>query len=296
MGDIKKYGLSFALCGIAVILLSVFVFLGLDYWREGDLLMPILWTVLNLFVILICIKNMCENKSKRNKREGLPRECFSGAIIALFLLADSFPFTKFISIWGQQDKLIATTEQTIDYISKIDSCYIAYANQRIAAFSAHLDSIKEGTAQYRRELADIQVRKGGIKQQRTNLIRNLKTRLFPKELSTVFENRKEWIAQIQGIGIWNTAAPKNIKIVSDAGKSWVQELADVSSVIYLGEHAAPFSYPQLSQNLDVFQKDFVKFPKPSFICILLTLGCYILILTPYLSTVRPMNRKDGTAR
>ena len=292
-----KYGLSFALCGIALICFAIGSFLGLNYWTEGNLIIPIATTIIGCYTVCRCIVIACQSKSMRNKRMGLIREFTSCSIILLFLLAGSLPFTKFLQILDKEERLKTEVKQTVNSISQIDSLYLAYAQQRVENYRMHLNSLSTKSKEYQEEIGGVSKTygKGDIKGvQIKNATASLKRRLIPEQTDTIISRRQEWLKSIGNVNVWNYATPKNIKVISSAGSKWTNDYKTVSQIIYKGENAQPFSYPELNENLETFRADFTQFHAPDFRCILITLCCFALILLPYLITRRKKNRADGT--
>ncbi len=292
-----KYGLSFALCGIALICFAIGSFLGLDYWAEGNLIIPIAATIIGCYVVSRCIITACQSKSMRDKRIGLLREILSCNIILLFLLAGSLPFTKFLQILDKEEMLKKEVNRTVSSVSRIDSLYQVYTLQRIENYRQHLDSLPLNSKDYYEEIGGVSKTYGkgdtkGI--QIKNAIASLKRRLLPENTDTIISRRREWLKSIGSVNIWNYATPHNIKVISSAGKKWTDDYKAVSQVIYKGENAKPFSYPELNENLEAFRADFTRFNAPDFRSILISLCCYGFILLPYFNTRRKKNRADGT--
>jgi len=292
-----KYGLSFALCGIALICFAIGSFLGLDYWAEGNLIIPIAATIIGCYIVYRCVITACQSKSMRDKQIGFLREIVSCSIIFLLLSAGSLPFTKFLQILDKEDMLKTEVKQTVNSVSQIDSLYRVYALQRVENYRLHLDSIPLNSKNYQEEVGGVSKTygRGDIKGvQIKNATASLKRRLLPENTDTIISRRREWLKSIGSVNIWNYATPKNIQVISSAGKKWTNDYKIVSQVIYKGENAKPFSYPELNENLETFKADFTQFKAPDFRSILITLCCYGLILLPYLNTRRKKNRADGT--
>lgn len=264
---------------IAALLVFVYIsFMGTEYLVEGNHLVAIPLVLMGTAFLSYSIWVMCKSKASRDKRKGLPKEVAAFVMTIFILLIGSVAFTQFLYVYDHQQQLRETMFSTADDVSRIDSIYKDYAQDRVKAYSSLLKKEKYPS----------------VKQ--TLLTRSLKRRLMPAEYDTICAERQRWLASLHDAGVWNISTPRNLHYIVTAGQDWTEQYRQVSSVIYKGEKVEPFGSGETLFVPDEGYKKFNQPHKPDLRSMAATIVCCLLILTTYLHVRRPRSRYAGSHR
>jgi len=279
-----------AVFSIMVLLIYAFIaFMGLIYWKNGELTIPLLLTLGGIAVVILCLYVMCVGKESR-WRIGRAGEIFFGIIIlATFILA-AFPFTNFMKVIDKQDDIKGRIDTLFISAKNLDSSYDNYANERISKYESSLKIISSGKnirpSEYREILAGAAGNSDDDKI--ANLSRSLKRQLLPENMDSIRAERMKWLESANKMSVWNMLLPSNINEIANEVDNFVTNYADVSKNIRKGEDAHPFAYDNLNNNLGELQQIYTKFSKPSALSLIVSLVAFLIMLLPYIVAQRSL--------
>lgn len=287
----KKVNFNFATVFslMALLVYGYFAFMGLVYWKNGAVTVPVLFTLGGMLIALFCLFVMCMGKGSR-WHIGKVGEIVFGVIILCLFVAAAIPFTNFFKVVENQGRIKGKVEQFLISSKNLDQAYEKYAEDRIAEYESQLKLVAEGKsirpAEYDTLLAGAAGADDNIKIQ--NLTKSLRRQLLPKERESICKQRTAALEKASQMSVWNVLLPSNInKIATEVG-SYVQNYTDLSSKIRKGETAEPFTYPEIKNDLNEIQTIYTHLSTPSFISILLSLICFLIMLLPYFITERSL--------
>ncbi len=296
----NKQGVSLFLTGIAVLCFFYISFLGFGYFLEGLLdsedvayLLPsflssldpllVFYISISLFYILLLsflLYLMCNSKSKRNKRIGLPIEITSGVVILALLLIGCIPFMKFLYIVEEEDSLLDDVALMRKSALDIDADYLGYVEKRVDNF------LKNGTTYY------------GIFSKST--ASSLKRRLIPLNYKELKEKRALWLEEMSTVSIWNPCTAHNVKAIMKASETWVKEYSLLSSLSYqheitdTGSPITHFEHKVSQSNCNKWMLQFKQIDIPDWRALSALVIVVILFFSLYMSIDRPRNIITGT--
>lgn len=272
----KGAGVAFTITLLALVLYAAIVFLGLEYIFNGVHWQAISVTAVGCIIIGLCIYYARHYKTIRSKREGRPREVALIAVAIIVLFVGSIPFTMFTNMYFQRNVFVTTIAETAHQVNSIDSCYKEYVNHRVESYKKYLES---NTRHYYGWSDDIKLK-----------TYSLERRLFPRNLDSICRERKEWLATLDSVSIFNLSTAKNLHRITNAGSQWVKQYRNISNFYYEGENTTAFAISDyhLVANSKYAQLSTPKIP--GFYSILSVLFCVIWILIYYWSIPRPRNQ------
>lgn len=277
-----------AVFSIMVLLIYAFIaFMGLIYWKNGELTIPLLLTLGGIAVVLLCLYVMCISKESR-WRIGRAGELLFGIIIfATFVLA-AFPFTNFMKVIDKQDDIKGRIDTLFTSAKNLDSAYDNYANERISKYESSLKIISSGKNIRPSEYREILAGAGGISDDEkiTNLSKSLKRQLLPENMDSIRAERMKWLESANKMSVWNMLLPSNINEIASEVDNFVTNYADVSKSIRKGEDTLPFAYENLNNNLGELQQIYTKFTKPSALSLIVSLVAFLIMMLPYIVAQR----------
>lgn len=279
-----------AVFSIMVLLVYAFIaFMGLIYWKNGELTIPLLLTLGGVAVVLLCLYVMCIGKESRWRIGRVGEIVFGIIILATFVLA-AFPFTNFMKVIGNQDDIKGRIDTLFTSAKNLDSAYDNYANERISKYESSLKIISSGKnirpSEYREVLAGAVGNSDDEKI--ANLSKSLKRQLLPENMDTIRAERIKWLESANKMSVWNMLLPSNINKIANEVDNFVTNYADVSKNIRKGEKVQPFAYDNLNNNLGELQQIYTKFSKPSALSLIVSLVAFLIMLLPYIVAQRSL--------
>ena len=279
-----------AVFSIMVLLVYAFIaFMGLIYWKNGELTIPLLLTLGGVAVVLLCLYVMCIGKESRWRIGRVGEIVFGIIILATFVLA-AFPFTNFMKVIGNQDDIKGRIDTLFTSAKNLDSAYDNYANERISKYESSLKIISSGKnirpSEYREVLAGAVGNSDDEKI--ANLSKSLKRQLLPENMDTIRAERIKWLESANKMSVWNMLLPSNINKIANEVDNFVTNYADVSKNIRKGENVQPFAYDNLNNNLGELQQIYTKFSKPSALSLIVSLVAFLIMLLPYIVAQRSL--------
>lgn len=279
-----------AVFSIMVLLVYAFIaFMGLIYWKNGELTIPLLLTLGGVAVVLLCLYVMCVGKESRWRIGRVGEILFGIIILATFVLA-AFPFTNFMKVIDKQDDIKGRIDTLFTSAKNLDSAYDNYANERTSKYESSLKIISSGKnirpSEYREVLAGAAGNSDDEKI--ANLSKSLKRQLLPENMDTIRAERMKWLESANKMSVWNMLLPSNINKIANEVDNFVSNYADVSKNIRKGEEANPFAYENLNNNLGELQQIYTKFSKPSVMSLIASLVAFLIMLLPYIVAQRSL--------
>lgn len=279
---------SFAAVFSLMVLLaySYLMFMGLVYWQEGSMTLPILLTLGFIGVVAACLVVMCISRATRWKRIGTIGQCIFGFIIFLAFVASAVPFTNFLDVVAQQDKFNEELNNVLQSAQGLDNEYEHYTEQRLADYRQLLTDVSrnrsEHAAEYQRYLAGAA---GNTDERKIeNMVNSLRRKLVADSVSDIVKERQQWLEAAAGMSVWNLMLPSNMSKISEEVYNWTELYTEFSDFNYNGEHAQPFEYQEFSTELDALTRNYSHLHMPSVLAIIIALLCFAIMLLPYLLT------------
>lgn len=281
---------SFAAVFSLMVLLgySYLMFMGLIYWQEGRLLLPICLTLGFIAVVVACLMVMCMSKATRWKRIGTIGQCIFGFIILLAFIASAVPFTNFMDVVAQQGKFNEEINNVVESARRLDTEYANYTEQRLSDYRQLLTNVSQNRAEHAAEYQRLLAGAAGNTDERKieNMVNSLRRKLVADSVSAIVEERQQWLERAADMSVWNLLLPTNMARISDEVYNWTELYANFSDFSYNGEHARPFEYPEFSTELAALTRNYSQLHMPSVLAIIIALLCFGIMLLPYLLTER----------
>lgn len=264
-------GLALLLTIVSLLVFAFFAFMGLEYLLGGDHVVSLLICLSGLALVGLCLKLACWGKSTRMKRKGFVIEVLSLLVIAVLLFFARRPFSQFVYVVNHEQEIESLVIEARDTAYRIDTAYQEYAEKRLADYKRHLT----------------RAGKNGQQQAEQN-VSSLRRRLLPDSVTVVREERGRWLDGLQKVNVWNVATAKNLNYIITASEDWVEQYAQVSSIIYKGEKCDPFAMEvgDIKDRYDVLTTE----QKPDLWSDIAMAVCCLLILTYYIQCLRARSR------
>lgn len=253
----------------AVVLLgyTYIAFLGMLYKADGVIWKAVLSAVGVMAVVSTCVYVMVSAKVTKSKEVGLVGQIVFGAIILVAFLVSGGPFTSFLKVAGSRSAI----EQEINNVkvsaSGLDQDYNTYASDRVKAYRQALSPEDELKAQ------------------------SLQRRLCPDSISTIQQQRQEWVERIGDMSIWNIMLPQNLKYMQKCVSEWTDNYKDISDVIYDNEEAAAFEYNRFDTSLNELLLSFKK-AGYSVWAVLVAILSALVMMIPYWLAIPTQTRTN----
>lgn len=271
---------------MVLLVFSYITFLGLVYWKEGELFLPLVLTLSMIVIVIGCVFVMCLSKATRWKRIGTIGQIFFGIIILATLLLAAFPFTNFLRVAEASDDIKNKIATTCDAAVKLDEAYEEYVNTRLDNYKSNLVLISKGRninpSQYKECLGGASGSSDEAKIE--SLKKSLKNKLYPDSTSNIVKERHEWLDKARNANVWNPLTSSNISKVNKSVEGWQNNYKQLSSVSYKGEESEPFAYEEFSSQLKELTKTYAEFQRPSFFSVIISLICFFIMMLPYIIT------------
>lgn len=284
-----KFNYAFVFSIMVLLVFSYITFLGLVYWKAGEIVLPILLTLALIAIIIGCVYVMCLSKATRWKRIGTIGQVFFGLIVLVTLIAAAYPFTNYLRVLADSEEIAQKVEATCDAAEKLDVAYEEYVNERVENYRSNLALIGKGKSinptRYKECLGGAS---GATDEAKiAALSKSLNNKLYPDSTAEVVMERHELLNSARNANVLNPLMPSNIKKIGEQVGDWVNNYKELSSISYKGEDAASFTYEDFDNQLSQLTETYTKFHRPSFFSIVISLICFVIMMLPYWVT-------DGT--
>lgn len=305
----SKFNFAAVFSLIVLLVYSYITFLGLVYWRNGDILLPLGLTLGFMVIIVVCLLIMCAAKATRWHRIGMIGQVLCGLIIFATFIASAIPFTNFMRVVEKQDTIAQEISNTLDAARNIDKSYIDFANKRINYYKERLEFVSNGKSIRPSEYNECMGRASGEsdKEKIENLAKSLKMKLLPDTITVVQNHRQEWLQSASNMSVWNVMLPANIVKINKEVNEWTENYIKLSSVVYMGEESEVnkepevnnrplssvddmneeskfFTYEEFNNNLSTLISFYTELHKPTFMALVLALLGFTIMLLPYITT------------
>lgn len=279
----SKFSFGAVIALIVLLVFSYVTFLGLVYWKNGEIFTPLLIVVCLILIVASCIAAMCASKATRWKGTGLAGQIVFGIVILAAFLFSSVPFTNFMDVISSQQKIKSEIETMMISAKELDSTYINYANRRLNKYEERLKLISEGKDIQPSVYSECLGGAAGNSDEEkiNNLVASLQMKLFPDSISTAQEERRIWLEESSKMSVWNIMLPSNIAKIASEVENWTNNYSELSQIIYKGERAQPFTYEPFSTAIEELSANYAQFHSPNLVSIIAAIICFAIMLLPY---------------
>lgn len=268
----RKFNLNFAVTVAAIVLLfyTYISFLGRLYQVDGVVWKAALFALAVIAIVSICVFVMVNAKVTKSKEIGLIGQIAFGCVILATFLISGIPFTSFLKVAGSQDKIESEINKVKEAVSGLDVAYNNYATSRVLEYEQSLPAGSEMKAL------------------------SLKRRLYPDSISSIQEQRKDWVARIGNMSIWNIQLPHNLKYMQQCVSEWTENYQQISSITYDGQIYKPFEYKEFGNSLETLMDSFsFKNAGYSIWAIIVAILAALAMMFPYWIATPVKTRKAG---
>lgn len=284
----KKFSFSLVFSIVVLLAFAYITFLGLVYWREGNLSTPLLMTAVLIVVVLLCVIIMCKAKETRWKNIGTFGQIFCGFIILVSFLLSAVPFTNFLRVRHDKEDISEKVNEACEAAIAMDEAYSNYVDQRLANYQDNLNLMVMGKDISPTEYSEcVAGATGDTDEEKIEaLTKSLRMKLMPDSTAIVVAERQRWITNAKEVKILNPLTPANINTVDKQVNGWLENYQELSSVRYKGEETQGFEYTQFESKLKQLTDTYTKFKFPSIWAVLIAIACFGIMLLPYFLTDR----------
>ncbi len=283
----SKFSLAAVLSIMVLLVFSYITFMGLVYWRGGDMLLPLVLSLSLVAIVLLCVTVMCISKATRWKNIGNVGQYTFGFIIMVAFLSAAFPFTNFVMAIEDQQEIAKQMTATYDAALKLDDAYKTYVDGRVSGYAASLQTIAAShDATYKECLEGAA---GGTDADKIKtLTANLRGKLLPKQGEEIVKARHEWLDKAREVNVWNLFTPSNVSTVDKTVKDWLDNYVELSQLAFKGDPGKPFEYPAFQASVSKVTSRYQSFSAPSPIAVIVSLACFAVMLFPWFITRRSL--------
>lgn len=279
----SKFNFAFVFSMVVLLIFSYITFLGLAYWTGGSLVTPIVLTLALIILVAACVYIMSMSKSTRWTDIGLAGQICFGIVVLAVLLCSSVPFTNFMRVANEKDKLSAMMVTTVNSAAGLDSAYNAYAEQRLTTYRNNLMAIaaakNTNPGQYNQAFGKTS---GATEIDKiNNLVASLRSSILPENSQSIVDERHSWVDKAKHLNVWNPMTPANINTVNDQMQKWIENYDQLSAIAYFGETPDKFTYSNFNTQLDTLTSSYQTFRRPSGVAVVVSLICFAIMLLPY---------------
>lgn len=282
----QKSSFTFAsvLSLMVLLVFSYIAYLGMVYWQQGNMALPIILSVSLIIIVCLCVFFMCKGKATRWRRIGGAGQIIFGLIVLVTFLAASLPFTNFLRVAADADHINQMVSATCDKAIGIDQDYEAYVDQRVENYRSNLMLIAQGKSNRPAAYEKCMGKAPGTtdEQKAENLTKSLRARLLPDSTAAIVSKRHEWLERAKSESVMNPLTPSNINKVSQCVDNWTDNYKDISQESYMGEEDVPeFHVTDFDNSLRQLTSTYATLQAPSAIAIVIALACFAIMLLPY---------------
>lgn len=282
-----KFNFAFVISIIVLLLYSYIVFMGIVYWKDGNILKGLLYSLALIVVTLVCIVIMCKAKATRWQRIGTIGQIIFGAVILAALVLSSMPFAHFINLVTKQKEISTAFEKAHKYGAESVKAYQDYVQEREAKTRDFLNAVDAGHGESNPSEYEAIF---GLPGNDTNpqkidrMINNLHKILLPDSITQANNEGLQTLQQGAKMSVWNIAMPQYINSIDQMVKTNVETFNKLSSNVhgYKGDNDYPaFTYKKYTDQNSQLKDMLTKMSMPSVISIIAALLCFAFMLLPY---------------
>lgn len=191
----SKFNFAWVVSIIALLVFSYITFLGLIYWKQGNLVVPILLTLSLLAVVVLCVFLMCEGKATRFVVRGNVTQFLFGIMVLFALLLAAFPFTNFLRVVNLSDEISDKVRNACKAAIQLDEAYNDYVQNRINNYRNSLKVVAKGKSINPTQYAECLGGASGATDDAKidNLCSSLKNKLLPESTAKIIQERHTWL-------------------------------------------------------------------------------------------------------
>ncbi|MBP5561626.1 MAG: hypothetical protein J6X70_07510 [Muribaculaceae bacterium] len=292
----SKFNFGTVLAIIVLLGYSYFVFMGLDYWLNGNVALAATLTGAMIVVVMVCILIMCRAKASRWKKLGATGQILFGIIVLAVLGASSIPFAHFIGIMGKQSEIKTEFNKAKEFAEKVDQAYDNYVDSIVDAYELELKRAVAGhstgsaSTKYSQMGLDDMAGEDSIKVK--SMKNSYRNDIAVNENDSITRSeRQRVINESAEMSVWNIAMPENVGYMSKIVRNSVDEYIAKSSLEVKRkgfEGYKEFSYPQYEGQVKELGDNLTKLSKPDalslIIAIVAALLCFACMMFPYFLT------------
>ena len=284
----SKFNFATVFSLMVLLAFSYIAFMGLVYWREGDVLLPAAITVAFIAIVIVCIIVMCRSKATRWRRIGTIGQAVFGAVILVAFVAAAIPFTNFMDVLAKQKRFSTEIDNMLESATQLDEQYQQYVERRISDYKDMLTLVSNGQSIRPTEYLELlgNVRGSSDRQKIEKLAESLRLKLLPDSMSEVQQERLDWIESASSKSVWNISLPRNIAAINEQVSHWENIYAGYSDFRFKGETAEPFYSEDFESDLQSLTNKYTRLHAPSPLAISIALLCFFIMLLPYWMTER----------
>lgn len=283
----KKFNFAFVISIIILLIYSYIVFMGIVYWKDGDIALGILYSAALIVVTLACIIIMCRAKATRWKKIGKLGQIVCGIGILVALALSTMPFAHFIKLVVKQKEISASFEKAHEYGSQSVIAYDNYVKEREVKTRDFLNAVDAGHGESNpSEYAAI----FGLPGNDSNtakidrMINSLHKILLPDSVTCANDEALHNLKKGAKMSVWNIAMPQYINSIDQMVKTNVETFNKLSKNAhgYRGDNNyPPFTYQKYTDQNAQLKEMLTHMTMPSIISILAALLCFAFMLLPY---------------
>ncbi len=300
----SKFNFGTVLAIIVLLGYSYFVFMGLNYWLNGNITLAAILTAAMVVVVMVCIFVMCRAKASRWKRVGLTGQILFGLIVFAAFGASSIPFAHFLGIMGKQGEIKTEFNKAKEFAEQVDQAYDNYTDSMINAYELELKRAaaghSTGSASTKYSQMNLDKMEGDDSTKVASMVRAYSNRIAANDsIIAQRDDRQRVVNESAEMSVWNVAMPQNVALMSENVKKWVDYYIDLSKPTPNPGFEAykEFSYSQYEGQVKQLGDDLTKLSKPGaislIIAIVVALLCFACMLFPYFLTRRSMASRES---
>lgn len=283
----KKFNFAFVISIIILLIYSYIVFMGIVYWKDGDIVQGIIYAAALIAVTIACIVIMCRAKATRWKKTGNLVQILCGTIILAALALSTMPFAHFINLVVKQNEISESFDKAHEYGNKCLDAYKDYVKQREAKTRSDLLAISAGRgvnnpSDYQEIFGLPGNDSNDVKIER--MINSLHKTLLPDSLTRANDEALNNLDKGAKMSVWNIAMPKYINSIDEMVKTNVETFRKLSENAhgFRGDNNSPaFTYQQYTDQNAQLKETLTHMSMPSVISIIAALVCFGFMLLPY---------------
>ena len=292
----SKFNFGTVLAIIVLLGYSYFVFMGLDYWLNGNVALAATLTGAMIVVVMVCILIMCRAKASRWKKLGATGQILFGIIVLAVLGASSIPFAHFIGIMGKQSEIKTEFNKAKEFAEKVDQAYDNYVDSIVDAYELELKRAvaghSTGSASTKYSQMNLDKMEGDDSTKVVSMVNAYRHSIEADEsIKAQRENYRRSVNETADMSVWNIAMPENIGRMSESVKNMVDSYIKISKDNMPNpgfEGYKEFSYPQYEGQVKELGDNLTKLSKPDalslIIAIVAALLCFACMMFPYFLT------------
>lgn len=283
---------------VAIIVLlgySYFVFMGLDYWLNGNVALAATLTGAMIVVVMLCIFIMCRAKASRWKKVGVTGQILFGLIVLAVLGASSVPFAHFLGIMNKQSEIKTEFNKAKEFAEQVDQSYDNYVDSIVTAYELELKRAaaghSTGSADGKYSRMNLDKMQGDDSTKVASMVRAYRNRIAASDsIISQRETRHRVVSESADMSVWNIAMPENVGKMSESVTQWVNNYIEWSKPTPNPgfEGYKEFTYPQYEGQVKQLSENFTQLSTPGpvalIIAIVIALLCFLCMMLPYFLT------------